>query len=368
MKKVIKVWDYLEEYESDRIGILEAVDSVFRSGQLILGESVINFENEFSKYCNVSHGVGLDNATNAIALSIRSLDIQHGDEIITVANTAVPTVSAIIQAGCKPVFVDVVYESGLMDTNKIIEKISSKTKCIIPVHLFGQCVDMDNITKIAKDYSLKVIEDCSQAHGATYKNQKAGSMGDIGIFSFYPTKILGAYGDGGIAVTDSIDLANRLKRLRFYGMEQKYYAVEHGFNSRLDEVQARILSYKLKQLDEKIAKRRQIAKKYDSELRGSPFEIPHIASNNSHSYYLYVLKHHKRDEIISALRKQGVNLSISYPYPIHLMKAYESLDYKNGDLPITEELANKIFSIPMYPSLSDNEQSYVVQSLLRSIN
>jgi aminotransferase EvaB len=368
MNKIIKTWGYLDEYQSERNEILAAVDSVFSSGQLILGDSVKNFEREFAEYCDVLYGIGLDNATNAIALALKTLNIQPGDEVITVANTAVPTVSAVVQAGGKPVFVDVLYETGLIDSNQIIGKITPRTKCIIPVHLYGQCADMDKILEIAKLYALSIIEDCSQAHGATYKNKKAGSMGDIGIFSFYPTKILGAYGDGGMAVTNNEEYANRLKRLRFYGMENAYYAIEHGFNSRLDEVHAKILNLKLKSLDKYILKRRAIAKIYDSKLQNSMLELPYTDKNNQHSYYLYVVKSIKRDKVIEKLEKENIKLSISYPHPIHLMSAYEYLGYKLGDLPVTEELANRIFSLPMYPSLNEKDQSRVIKSLLAISN
>jgi aminotransferase EvaB len=227
---------------------------------------------------------------------------------------------------------------------------------------------MDKILEIAKLYNLGVIEDCSQAHGATYKNKKAGSMGDIGIFSFYPTKILGAYGDGGMAITNNEEYANRLKRLRFYGMENAYSAIEHGFNSRLDEVHAKILNLKLKSLDQYLLKRRAIAKAYDSALKNSTFELPYTHKDNEHAYYLYVIKSSKRELILKKLEQKNIKLSISYPYPIHLMSAYTYLGYKPGDLPITEGLASKIFSLPMYPSLKEKDQSRVIESLIALSN
>lgn len=353
----IKVWDYLDEYEVERIEIHAAVDRVFRSGTLILGNSVKSFEAEFAAYCETRFGIGVDNATNGLFLALKALNIGAGDEVITVSNTAVPTVSAIVQAGATPRFVDVYQDTALMDVSKIEAAITARTKCIIPVHLYGQCVDMDALVQLANKHNLRTIEDCSQSHGATHLGRKAGSMGDMGVFSFYPTKPLGGFGDGGFISTNSLELDERLRSLRFYGMKGIYYAEEPGYNSRLDEVHAEILRFKLSKLDGYIDRRRQLAARYDKIFGCTSLELPPIQKGNSHVYYVYVVRHPRRDEIIAELKKKDILLNISYPWPIHLMRGYSYLGGKEGDLPITEALAKTIFSLPMYPTLTEEMQS-----------
>lgn len=359
----IKVWDYLEEYELERTDILSAVDRVFRSGVLVLGNSVKSFEAEFATYCETDFGIGLDNATNGLFLAMKALGIGPGDEVITVSNTAVPTVSAIVQAGATPRFVDVNPATALMDISKLEQAITPTTKCVIPVHLYGQCVDMNALLEITKRHHLRVIEDCSQSHGATYLGRKAGSMGDMGVFSFYPTKPLGAYGDGGFISTNNSELAERLRSLRFYGMKGVYYAEEPGFNSRLDEVHAEILRLKLSKLDGYNDRRRYLAACYDELLADTSLKLPQISTGNTHVYYVYVVRHPRRDEIIAELKKQEIFLNISYPWPIHLMRGYTYLGGKEGDLPVTESLAKEIFSLPMYPSLTEDKQDLVCRAI-----
>ena len=269
---MIKVWDYKKEYQNEKEESLAAVEEVLGSGVLVFGPHLEEFEKKFANYCDCGFGVGVGNCTDALEIALRALRVGSGDEVITVSNTAVPTVSAIVSVGAIPVFVDV-DEYYLMDVSKIEGVITEKTKCILPVHLYGQSVEMDIIIKIAQKYNLKIVEDCAQAHGATYKGKKVGSMSDAGAFSFYPTKVLGAYGDGGMITTNSEELGDASQRLRFYGMEKKkmssghwngkYYAIEHGMNSRLDEVHAAILLKKFPYLDGWIKKRRQIAEKYN---------------------------------------------------------------------------------------------------------
>lgn len=359
----ITVWNYLAEYEQEKEEIHSALEQVFRSGQLILGESVRLFENEFAAYCGVGYGVGVDNGTNAIMLGLKAIGVKPGDEVITVANTAVPTVSAIISAGAIPRFVDIDPATYLMDTTKLEQAITSKTSCILPVHLFGQCVDMTAVSAIARKHSLLVLEDCAQAHGARFQGKVAGSMSDAAAFSFYPTKILGAYGDGGMVITDSADVRAKLRRLRFYGMENLYYAEEHGYNSRLDEIHAEILRRKLRHLDGYIARRRQLASQYEEKLAGLGLLLPEVGTGNRHAYYLYVVRHKRRDEIIARLKEMGIFLNVSYPWPIHTMRGYAHLGYKEGDLPMTEAAAKEIFSLPMYPTLTDEEQGIVCKAL-----
>ena len=359
----IRVWGYLKEFASEKEEIMRAVESVFQSGMLILGENVKAFENEYAEYCGVNYGIGCDNGTNAISLALLAMGIKAGDEVITVSNTAIPTVSAIISIGAKPVFVDIDTDTYLMDVSKLSDVITSRTRCILPVHLYGQCVDMDAIRDIASRNNILVLEDCAQAHGATYKGEKAGAMSHISATSFYPTKVLGAYGDGGMMLTKSDEFDAKLRRLRFYGAEQTYYALEHGYNSRLDEVQAAILRTKLNRLEQYIARRREIAQMYNELLADTSLILPKEASWGRHVYYLYVVRHPERDRIISQLRQEGIFLNISYPTPIHLMDAYKHLANGEGSLPNTEAAAHEIFSLPMYPTLTNEEVERVATSI-----
>jgi aminotransferase EvaB len=375
---MIKVWDYLKEYEQIRDEVLQEVDGVFKRGTLVFGPKTEEFEDKFSAYCDSTYGIGVNNCTDALYIALKALDVGDGDEVITVSNTAVPTCTAIAMAGATPVFVEI-DEYSLMDVSKLEDVITDKTTAIIPVHLFGQTCDMDSINKIAKKHNLKVIEDCAQSHGATYKGKKAGSMGDIGCFSFYPTKIFGAYGDGGFITTNNEDLYDKMNRMRFFGMERKkmssghwngkYYAIEHApntSNSRLHELQAAILLVKLNYLDEWINRRREIAKRYDEELKGI-LDLPEEAQHNRHAYYIYVVAHTERDRIMKELVDNDIHLNISYPWPVHTMIGYEYLGGKEGDLPITERRANEIFSLPMYPTLTDDEQTIVIETLKKIV-
>tara|TARA_B110000003_G_C16654588_1_gene535898 strand:+ start:7105 stop:8262 length:1158 start_codon:yes stop_codon:yes gene_type:complete len=364
----IKVWDYIEEYESEKTEIFSSIKEVLDSGWLILGQKVKSFEQEYSKYCNVKFGIGVANGTDAIFLALKALGIGKGDEVITVSNTAIPTVSAIVSAGAKPVFVDINENTYLMDVSKIEDKISNQTKCILPVHLYGQCVEMDELNRIAKKYNLFVLEDCAQSHGAIQNNNMAGSMSDISTTSFYPTKILGTYGDGGMVNTNCKILDKKMRMLRFYGAEKTYYAKEHGYNSRLDELHASILLKKLNNLDYYLLKRKQIAKIYNCELNNTELILPTVADNNIHSYYVYVVRHAKRDKIMSELKKYNIYTNISYPWPIHLMTGYSYLGYEEGSLPVTENMANQIFSLPMYPTLSKTSQKKVIDTLRKILD
>ena len=359
----VKVWSYLKEYHNEKDEVQEAIEQVLNSEVLILGENVKEFEKEFSIYCQSKFGIGVNSATDAIFFALKALGVKRGDEIITESNTAVPTVSAIVATGAIPKFVDIDPNSYLMRVEQVFDIITPKTKGIIAVHLFGQCVEMDLLTEIARKNNLFIIEDCAQSHGAQYKGRMAGSMSQVSTFSFYPTKILGGYGDGGMMVTSDNELANKMKRLRFYGMEKTYYAIEHGYNSRLDELHAAILRKKLLHIDEYINDRRRIAKRYDEELKNTSLQMPIELPENKHAYYIYVVRHPDRNKIMEKLKEKNILLNISYPWPIHTMTGYESLGYKVGDLPETEMAANEIFSLPMYPSLAFEEQSYVIDTL-----
>jgi len=366
----IKVWDYLVEYAQEKEEVLSAIEEVLDSGWLILGSKVKAFEAAYAEYSDTKFGIGVANGTDAIFLALKALGVGVGDEVITVSNTAIPTVSAIVSTGATPVFVDINEDTYLMDTSKIEVVITSKSKCILPVHLYGQCVDMDAVNAIAKKHNLFVLEDCAQSHGALYKRAKAGSLSDISTTSFYPTKILGTYGDGGMVNTNNEELANKMKRLRFYGAEKTYYAIEHGYNSRLDELHASILLNKIKHLDSYVKRRRQLANQYNELLMDTDLILPYEADYGKHAYYLYVVRHAKRDVIIEELKKQNILVNISYPWPIHTMSGYSYLRNKDGDLPVTEKVANEIFSLPMYPSLRDEEQlkvSEVLHEILTSL-
>jgi aminotransferase EvaB len=359
----IRVWDYRDEYAAERAEILDAVDTVFSSGRLILGESVKRFEHAFAAYCGAKHGVGVDNGTNAIFLALKALGIGAGDEVITVPNTAVPTVSAVVSTGATPRFVDIDPQTYLMDVSQVESVITERTRCILPVHLYGQCADMDSLGSIASAHGLSIIEDCAQSHGATYRGRRAGSMSDAAAFSFYPTKPLGGYGDGGMVLTSRDDVEQKLRRLRFYGMDDVYYAEEHGYNSRLDEVHAEILNRKLARLDEYLAARRRLAERYRRRLGGLQLALPETAEGNEHAYYVYVVRAQSRDELLDRMAERDIHLNVSYPWPIHTMRGYAYLGYFEGDFPHAEAAAREIFSLPMYPRLSDEDQERVCSVL-----
>jgi aminotransferase EvaB len=365
---MINVWGYLAEYEAEREDLLAAVDKVFGSGTLILGPSVQSFETAFAAMHGRGHCVGVDNGTNALVLALRALGVGRGDEVITVSNTAAPTVVAIDAVGAVPVFVDVEPETQLMDVTQLASAVTDRTRCLLPVHLFGQAVDMGAVRQVATKYGLAVLEDCAQAHGARQRDQIVGSFGDAAAFSFYPTKVLGAYGDGGAVVTRSEQVAAAVRRLRYYGMEERYFVVETpAFNSRLDEIQAEILLRKLGRLDGYISARRRIAERYDQALSGSGLELPTIAPGNEHVYYLYVVRHPARAEIMEALKVAGISLNISYPWPVHTMSGFKHLGMGPGSLPVTEQLATEIFSLPMYPTLTTADQDRVIEELLKAV-
>ncbi|ADU09910.1 DegT/DnrJ/EryC1/StrS family aminotransferase [Micromonospora aurantiaca] len=358
------VWDYLGEYETERDDILDAVDTVFRSGQLVLGQSVKAFEAEYAAWHGMAHCVGVDNGTNAIKLALQAAGVRPGDEVITVSNTAAPTIVAIDSVGAVPVFVDVDSDTYLMDNSAVSSVVGPRTTCILPVHLYGQCVDLTELRALADAHDLILLEDCAQAHGARHRGRLAGTTGDASAFSFYPTKVLGTYGDGGAVVTGDDETARRLRRLRYYGMEERYYVVETpGHNSRLDEVHAEILRRKLRRLDSYIAGRRAVADRYAAALAGTDLALPVVAPHNEHVYYVYVVRHPRRDEIIAALREYDINLNISYPWPVHTMTGFAHLGYAEGALPITEKLAGEIFSLPMYPALEPAKQDRIIDAL-----
>ncbi|MGW2476184.1 DegT/DnrJ/EryC1/StrS family aminotransferase [Streptomyces sp. NPDC001665] len=358
------VWSYLTEYQNEREDILDAVDKVFSSGALVLADSVKGFEEEFAAYHGLDHCVSVDNGTNALKLALQALGVGPGDEVITVSNTAAPTVVAIDGTGATPVFVDVNEDDFLMDVGQVEAAITERTKVLLPVHLYGQCVDLDPLKALAERYGLAILEDCAQAHGATRQGKLAGTTGDAAAFSFYPTKVLGAYGDGGAVVTSRPDVEAALRKLRYYGMEKVYYTVQTpAHNSRLDEVQAEILRRKLTRLDAYVAGRQEVARRYQEALGDTELLLPKVNEGNTHVYYVYVVRHPERDRIIEALKAYDINLNISYPWPVHTMTGFAHLGYAKGSLPVTEKLAGEIFSLPMYPSLTAGVQDKVIAAL-----
>lgn len=361
---MIKVWDYLKEYEAHREEILAAVDETFKSGRLILGAKVTEFETKWAVYCGLSQpGAGVNNGTDSLVLALRAMNVGEGDEVITVTNTAIPTVSAIVTTGAVPRFVDVDPDTLLMNTELLERAITKRTKAILPVHLYGQCVNMEHVNEVAAKHGLRVLEDCAQSHGATRHGKMCGSLAEVSSFSFYPTKLLGTYGDAGMVCSSSKEIIDRVKSLRMYGSRGVYYAEEHGYNTRLDEVHAAILLRKLGWLGSDLARRRELAARYDRELEGL-LGLPKVAAGNEHAYYLYVVRHAARDRILEELKKRDIVLNISYPFPIHTMRGYAAIaGCGEGDLPHSEKAAKEVFSLPMYATLTDDEQTQTIAAL-----
>ena len=356
----IFVWSYLEDYSKNRKKFLNLIDRVFQSGNLILSKEVTNFEKNFSKFTSNAYGIGVNSGTDALQISLMSIGIKKDDEVITVSNTAVPTVSAIVACNAKPVFVDINEHDFLMNPSLIEEKINKRTKAIIPVNLYGQSANFEEIKRISKKNNLKIIEDCAQSSGALYKGMPSGSFGDLAAFSFYPTKNLGGYGDGGMIVTKNKKLYLKCKKLRKYGMSKLYYSEIHGINSRLDEVHAAILNYKLIKLKSNIIKRRNIAKIYSANIKRKDLILPSENKDNYHTYYVYVVRHQQRKKLMSHLQNNNIFCNISYPFPIHSMNGYKHFSEKKNNLKITEKFSKQIFSLPMYPELSIQKLEKVI--------
>jgi dTDP-4-amino-4,6-dideoxygalactose transaminase len=349
------------QYLAHRREIDRAITRVLEQGWYILGEEVKAFEAEFAAYIGVEHGIGVGSGTEGLHLALGACEIGVGDEVITVSHTAVATVAAIEQAGAKPVLVDIEPGFYTIDPGKIATVITPKTKAIIPVHLYGQPADLDPILEIAGKISLKVIEDCAQAHGAMYKGKRIGSFGDLACFSFYPTKNLGALGDGGIVVTDQPKLAQRLRLLREYGWAERYVSHFPGTNSRLDEVQAAILRVKLHYLDQDNAARARIASMYNAELIGCDMVLPTCRQETSHVYHLYVVRTQCRDALKQHLKDKGIAALVHYPVPIHLQPAYQGRLTGADQLLETERAAQEVLSLPIYPELNETDLEAVIK-------
>lgn len=355
--------DFKREYTEIRNEVDLSIQRVLNSGWYVLGNEVKAFEKDFSGYIGPKYAVGVNSGTDAIMLSLMCLGVGHGDEVITVSHTATATVSAISVTGAKPVFVDIEEDTMLMDTGQVEAKINDKTKAIVPVHLYGHPVDMSPLMDVSEKYEIPVVEDCAQAHGSEYKGRKVGSIGVIGAFSFYPTKNLGAYGDGGIVVTDDKNLYERLAMQRQYGWRERDNAEMQGVNSRLDEMQAAILKVKLKFLDGWNERRRKVAKLYNEFLKDSEIVTPMEKEYAKHVYHLYVVRCKDRNKLQQYLSKKGIQTMVHYPIPVHLQKAYQTLGYKKGELPITEKCAKEIISLPIFPQLKNKEVEYIMKAI-----
>jgi len=366
MKKAMGVpfFDSNEQYQSIKGEVNTNVQRVMNSCRFVLGENVNSFEREFASFCGTEYAAGVANGTDGLRLALLACGVGKGDEVITMPNTFIATTEAISQTGAKIVFVDIDSWTYNIDVAQIEGAINERTKAILPVHLFGQPADMDPVMMIAKKYNLKVIEDACQAHGAEYRGKKAGSIGDTGCFSFYPSKNLAAFGDGGMVVTDGNKIAQKIRMLRDHGQIKKYEHLVEGYNSRLDEIQAAILRVKLKRLDEWNKLRRKNASIYNGLLENVDEVVtPLEAEYAKHVYHLYVIRTHERDELQEWLKSKGIFTGLHYPVPLHLQKAYEYLGYKEGDFPVAEECAKQILSLPMFPELTRGQIEKVVSEI-----
>ena len=368
---VVPFFDLTRQYKKIKSEILSATQRVYEKGRFILGEEVSAFEKEFSHYCGVRYGVGVGSGTDALYLALKAAGIGEGDEVVTVANSFVATALAISFTGAKPLFVDIDPKAYTMDPNSLelllkrekAKKSGQKIRAVLPVHLYGHPADMDSIMEIANRYDLVVIEDACQAHGAKYGRKKVGSLGAMGCFSFYPTKNLGGYGDGGMVVTDHQKYDQKLRLLRCYGERKKYQHILKGHNSRLDEIQAALLRVKLKHLDQWNEERRRKARLYTRMLSPLGLVCPSEKKGVRHVYHLYAIKTRKRDALQAFLKKRGIETLIHYPIPIPLEKAYQEMGYRRGDFPLTDQWSRKILSLPFFPEMKESEMEEVAQQI-----
>jgi dTDP-4-amino-4,6-dideoxygalactose transaminase len=357
-------------YLSHQAEIDQALRTVLESGRYILGPQVEQFEREFAAYLGVGHAIGVGSGTDALHLALRALEIAPGDAVVTVSNTAVATIAAIELAGAQPVLIDVDPDTGLLDPNRLGDALKSlngsarnaigRVKAVIPVHLFGNPVNMPAVMELARQYDLRVVEDCAQAHGAMYAGTKVGGFGHAAAFSFYPTKNLGGLGDGGAIVTNDPAVAQRCTLLRQYGWQERYISQLKGMNSRLDEIQAAVLRVKLRHLDPENARRRRIANTYTQQLAGTNLALPQAPAAAFHVYHQYVVRSSRRDALRRRLEVGGIATQILYPVPIHIQPAYlGQIPILGGELTVTENLAKQILSLPIHPQLDDSEVARV---------
>ncbi len=342
--------------------LMQAFEKVFDSSQFVLGEEVKQFEEEVASYIGSKYAIGVSNCTNALLLSLKALDVGSGDEVITTPFTFVATAEVIALVGAKPVFCDIDPQNFNIDPDKIESAITKKTKAILPVHLYGQAVDMDKIMHIARENNLKVVEDMAQAIGAKYKGNRVGIFGDTACISFFPTKNLSALGDAGMILTNSEELDRKLRAFRVHGASKKYRHDFLGYNDRLDAIQAAFLRIKLQYLDKWNERRQQIAKKYDNGLK-DVVQVPYIHPDNETVYHQYTIRTPRRDGLRQYLTDKGISTAIHYPMPLHLQEAFEYLGYKEGDFPEAEKAAREVMSLPIQHIITDEEVDYVISSV-----
>ena len=345
--------------------ISQAVEDVLTGGHYVLGPNVAEFEKEVAAFTETKFGIGVNSGSDALTLALRALEIGPGDEVITSPFTYIAPAESIHQVGAKIVFADIDSRTFCLDPAEVARKISPRTKAIIPIHLFGQAAPLAEIRALAEARGISIVEDCAQAMGAKYLGRNVGGLGHMGCFSFYPTKNLGADGDGGMVVTNDESLAKRLRMLRVHGIEKRYYHDLHGFNSRLDELQAAILRVKLPHLNRWNARRAEIAARYSDAFAGLPLKFPVTSSGNTHIYHVYAVQTEKRDALQKFLGDHGVPTIIYYPRPLHLQKVYTDLNFQRGNFPVAESVSDKILPLPMYPELTDGQVAYVCEMVVR---
>ncbi len=355
--------DLKKQYSAIKPEVDAAIQEVVDSTAFILGKKVSDFEKQAAEYLGVKHAIGCANGTEALQIAMMALDIKPGDEIITTPFTFVATTETIALIGAIPVYVDIDEKTFNIDPEKIEKAITSKTKAIIPVHLYGQAADMDKIMSVAKKHNLAVIEDMAQAFGTDYKGKKVGGLGTIGATSFFPSKNLGCYGDGGMIFTNDQAIADKIKMIVNHGSKERYVHETFGLNSRLDSIQAAILSVKIKYLDKWNKMRAENAKKYDSKLKGAKVVTPYIADFSTHIFHQYTIQVENRDKLKDVLSEKGIPFGVYYPIPLHQQPAYKHIA-KGSDLAITEKLTEKVISLPMYPELSDEEIDYITKPII----
>jgi dTDP-4-amino-4,6-dideoxygalactose transaminase len=360
----VPILDLKAQYAAVRNEAMQAISEVCESQSFALGPAVAEFEEKIAAYCASKHAIGVSSGTDALLVSLMALEIEPGDEVITTPFTFFATAGCVARLGAKPVFVDVEADSYNIDAGLIEEKITEKTRAIIPVHLFGQIAQMKVITEIAQRHNLAVIEDAAQAIGASQDGIKCGNFGDFGCFSFYPTKNLSGFGDGGLVTTNTESLAERIRILRDHGQNPRYFYKAIGGNFRLDSVQAAVLAVKLRYLDGWNEKRRQNATLYDSIFANSPVRTPKIETNNISIYHQYTLTVPERDQLQKFLAENQISSAIFYPKPLHLQDCFKELGYKRGDLPVAERLCSEVLSLPVYPELSPEQIEYVARTAL----
>jgi dTDP-4-amino-4,6-dideoxygalactose transaminase len=360
--KNIPLVNLVRQYNTIKKEIKQETQKVYDKGDYVLGEDVELFEKEFAKYCDSKYSVGVGSGLDAILLLLRAYNIGKGDEVITVSNTFISTVLPILHVGAKPIFIDIDPVTKSMDINLLEKALTSKTRAILPVHLFGYPVNIDAIKKVISGRKIYIIEDAAQAHGSLYKGKKCGSFGDAAAFSFYPGKNLGAYGEAGAVVSNDEEIMNKVKMLRNIGQEKKYYNSMVGYNSRLDTLQAAVLRVKLRHLDDWNGKRRQHAKLYTSLLQ-NVVSIPIEQEGYKTNYHVYCIETDKRDALAKYLSEKGIATSIHYPVPVHLQKCMSDVTYQKHNLHITEAKAKQILSLPIFPELTNKEIQYIAQAV-----